>query len=202
MAGSTAEHPTLPEPTRASDAERDEAVIQLKDEFVAGRLSQDTFLHRVNTALAARRRYELEPLLSDLPEPVYRPTLAARARALAAPVTDAIGEAVRGAVRAAQAGRSAVAAANGPTPLFFPPVGGRTVFTVGREDSCDLFLTDMTVSRIHARLTMTGGGWMLADFGSTNGTRVNGWRVREPVTIRPGDRVRFGRASFVMQDVP
>ena len=184
---------------RASDAERDEAVIQLKDEFVAGRLSQETFLHRVNSALSARRRHELEPLLADLPEPAYRQALADRVRALAAPVTGAIGEAVRGVVRAANTGRSR--AAGGPAALVFPPAGEQTVFTIGREDGCDLFLNDMTVSRIHARLTLAADGWMLADLGSTNGTRVNGWRVREPVTIRPGDRVRFGGAAFVMRDV-
>lgn len=199
MAGTTAENPTLPDPMRASDAERDEAVIQLKDEFVAGRLSQETFLHRVNSALSARRRHELEPLLADLPEPAYRQALADRVRALAAPVTGAIGEAVRGVVRAANTGRSR--AAGGPAALVFPPAGEQTVFTIGREDGCDLFLNDVTVSRIHARLTLAADGWMLADLGSTNGTRVNGWRVREPVTIRPGDRVRFGGAAFVMRDV-
>jgi pSer/pThr/pTyr-binding forkhead associated (FHA) protein len=76
------------------------------------------------------------------------------------------------------------------------------VFTIGREENCDLFVPDMTVSRIHARLTRGAAGWMLADLGSTNGTRVNGWRVREPVAIRDGDRVRFGAMAFVMRDVP
>ncbi len=43
-------------------------------------------------------------------------------------------------------------------------------------------------------------GWLLTDLGSTNGTRLNGWRVREPVPVRPGDRVSFGAVTFVLRD--
>jgi hypothetical protein len=179
---------------RASDSERDEAVIQLKEEFVAGRLSHDTFLHRVNSALSARRRHELEPLLADLPEPEPRPSLLDKARGLASDVMRAAARTVR------------ITGAGNPAPLYFPPVGEQTVFTIGREENCDLLVGDMTVSRIHARLTRTAGQWMLADLGSTNGTRVNGWRIRGPVQVRAGDTVRFGGAAFVivhgvMQDV-
>ena len=57
MGGSAAEGPTPAEagPTpggvRASDADRDEVASRLRDEFVAGRLSHDTFLHRMDAAL-------------------------------------------------------------------------------------------------------------------------------------------------------
>lgn len=187
---------------RASDAERDDAVVKLKDEFVAGRLSQETFVHRVQDALAARRRDEIEPLLADLPVKTPRtPRRSAqdRLKELATPVVMAVGDVVRATVRAAalahsQSGRPA-------SELFFPPDGARTVFSIGRDEGCDMFVPDMTVSRIHARLTRGAVGWTIADLGSTNGTRVNGWRVREPVTIKNGDRVRFGAAVFVMRDV-
>jgi pSer/pThr/pTyr-binding forkhead associated (FHA) protein len=39
---------------------------------------------------------------------------------------------------------------------------------------------------------------VLADTGSTNGTRVNGWRVRQPVAVQPGDHVMFGSAVFIV----
>ena len=56
----------------------------------------------------------------------------------------------------------------------------------------------MTVSRIHARLERTPEGWVLKDLSSTNGTRVNGWRVRGQVTVRSGDVVRFGDVEYYL----
>jgi len=182
---------------RASDEERDEAVDQLKQQFVAGRLSHDTFLARVHSALLARRRHEIEPLLADLPELTPRPSLMDRARALATPVADA----VRAAIRTARSVQM-LYPASGAAPLHFPPDGTCTVFTIGREANCDMVLADMTVSRYHARLTRGPGEWLLADLGSTNGTMVNGWRVRQPVVVRAGDQVRFGGTVFVMREVP
>ena len=82
MGGSAAEGPTPAEagPTpggvRASDADRDEVASRLKDEFVAGRLSHDTFLHRMDAAFEARQHGELSPLLEGLPsrpQPVSGP---------------------------------------------------------------------------------------------------------------------------------
>ncbi len=51
----------------------------------------------------------------------------------------------------------------------------------------------MTVSRRHATLERTADGWLLTDLESTNGTRVNGWRVRGKVSVTPGDLVSFGK---------
>jgi hypothetical protein len=45
MGGSTAETPATPERHRASDAERDHAVSELRNEFAQGRLSHETFVH-------------------------------------------------------------------------------------------------------------------------------------------------------------
>jgi pSer/pThr/pTyr-binding forkhead associated (FHA) protein len=64
-------------------------------------------------------------------------------------------------------------------------------------------LTEETVSRWHASLERaTAGGWLLADLGSTNGTRLNGWRVTSPIPVRPGDMVSFGAATFVLSERP
>jgi FHA domain-containing protein/uncharacterized protein DUF1707 len=74
MAGSAAEAPTMPDAKpvrglRASDAERDEVVAKLAEEFAAGRLSHDTFLFRMNAVLQARHQSDLPRVLADLPEP-------------------------------------------------------------------------------------------------------------------------------------
>jgi pSer/pThr/pTyr-binding forkhead associated (FHA) protein len=57
----------------------------------------------------------------------------------------------------------------------------------------------MSVSRLHAQLARDQDGWLLGDLGSHNGTRVNGWLVREPVPVRAGDVLQFGSATFVIQ---
>src|SRR5712691_5228257 len=79
MGGSTADTPTTPEFLRASDAERDHAVSELRNEFAEGRLSHETFVYRMQSALDARNRGQLAGLFTDLPS--RRPGLLARIRA-------------------------------------------------------------------------------------------------------------------------
>ena len=86
-----------------------------------------------------------------------------------------------------------------PQPLPFPRTSGG-FFTIGRDSRCDLAIEDMTVSRIHARLEQTPDGWLLKDLSSTNGTRVNGWKVRGQVGVRAGDVVRFGDVVYTLID--
>ena len=52
---------------RASDADREATVRDLRDHGAAGRLDVDELEERVATAYAARTRGELDPLLADLP---------------------------------------------------------------------------------------------------------------------------------------
>ena len=67
--------------------------------------------------------------------------------------------------------------------------------TVGRAADNDLLLFDPEVSRHHARLEPAGAGWRVVDLDSTNGTWVNGHRVRR-APIAPGDELAFGGARF------
>ena len=80
MGGSTADTPATPEFLRASDAERDHAVSELRNEFAEGRLSHETFVYRMQSALDARHRGQLAGLFTDLPP--RRPGLLARIRAV------------------------------------------------------------------------------------------------------------------------
>jgi hypothetical protein len=222
MGGSAADTPATPESLRASDAERDSAINALRQEFVEGRLSHETFMFRMQSALGARHRGQLTGLFTDLPP--------RRARLL---------ERVRTAFRRRERNPDGTGsdwypgpqpapgrwvppgAADGgdwppqpalwtsvhhgpgdaarPAPMVFPP-GSGTSFTIGRTQDCDLRIADLSVSRRHAQLDRGEDGWLLRDLGSHNGTRVNGWLVRDPVPVRPGDLLQFGSALFLIQD--
>lgn len=66
--------------------------------------------------------------------------------------------------------------------------------TVGRGAGCAVVLADDTfVSQVHARIFTRGGDVYVEDLGSTNGSLLNGETVVEPVRLRRGDRVQFGR---------
>ncbi|HEX9065664.1 MAG TPA: FHA domain-containing protein, partial [Streptosporangiaceae bacterium] len=86
-----------------------------------------------------------------------------------------------------------------PPPLQLPRQADRR-FTIGRALACDLTLADLSVSRWHARLHQEDQQWLLSDLGSTNGTRLNGWRVTTGVPVSPGDQVSFGSLTFVITD--
>ena len=68
--------------------------------------------------------------------------------------------------------------------------------TIGRQTGNTIVLTDNNVSRNHARIAAEGGRAILTDLNSTNGTFVNGERVRGQQSLRPGDRVEIGGATF------
>lgn len=72
---------------------------------------------------------------------------------------------------------------------------------IGRDDENDVVLSDTFVSGEHARLSWNGRGWVLEDLGSTNGTTVNGKKVRRTVTVKPGDTIQLGRVKVKLVPV-
>ena len=63
--------------------------------------------------------------------------------------------------------------------------------TIGRDEDCELAMSDIGVSRRHAKLTLEGERYVLTDLGSGNGTFLNGVRI-ESETLYPGDEVTLG----------
>jgi hypothetical protein len=63
---------------------------------------------------------------------------------------------------------------------------------VGRRYGCDLAISEPTVSRRHASVYRRANGWHVRDYGSTNGTFVNGSRVASSVKLADGDEIRLG----------
>jgi hypothetical protein len=67
-----------------------------------------------------------------------------------------------------------------------------SVVTIGRASEATIRLAEPSVSRRHAEVRPTGDGeWLVADLGSTNGTRVNGAVVSER-RLQPGDAIGIG----------
>lgn len=69
-----------------------------------------------------------------------------------------------------------------------------TVTVIGRGGDSDIILDDTGVSRHHLELRSEGGGSLIAtDLGSTNGTFVDGERIRTPVRLRDRSLITIGR---------
>lgn len=62
----------------------------------------------------------------------------------------------------------------------------RPELTIGSKEDNHLVLSDPTVSRLHAALIETAGGYVIRDLNSTNGTYLDGVLIREAV-------LEFGR---------
>lgn len=165
-------------PRRASQSDREDAVRTLRRGCEEERLSLDTFAERVAAAYAARSRPQLDQLVADLP---------ARSRvALVVEQTTRLASHLSARIRTTWL-ESRTAG------LALPAEGS---ITLGRSRDCDCVLADATVSRVHARLRRRDTAWLLRDLRSSNGTRVNGYRVLGEVEVRPGDRVSFGAMAF------
>lgn len=85
--------------------------------------------------------------------------------------------------------------------LRLVPVSGQPIEVdkepsmVGRDPSCEIVVTDGSVSRRHARLERRGLAWWVVDQGSANGTYVNSQRIAEQA-LKTGQELRFGALAF------
>jgi pSer/pThr/pTyr-binding forkhead associated (FHA) protein len=65
----------------------------------------------------------------------------------------------------------------------------------GRDDDCDVRLNHKSVSKLHCVIVKTDGLLLLRDLGSTNGTRVNGQRVRRAALL-PNDQLMIANLKY------
>src|SRR5262249_2395131 len=68
---------------------------------------------------------------------------------------------------------------------------------LGRDRDCDVQLAGAFVSKMHCVLSNVDGFLLLRDLGSTNGTRVNGERVRS-AHLRHQDKLCIGEMAFLV----
>ena len=69
---------------------------------------------------------------------------------------------------------------------------------LGRDPQCDHVLDYPMVSWRHARITRDGASLFVEDLNSSNGTFVNGERIRERTAVKPGDVVGLGSYRFLL----
>jgi hypothetical protein len=114
-------------------------------------------------------------------EPVEAPSPARRKRRESAP-------------RNGGARRLLVVAAMGHEPgtTFDVREGG----LFGRSDGADIPVHDQFASSSHARIFDQGGSMFLEDLGSTNGTYLNGRKVRSVEPLSVGDTIRIGDSEY------
>lgn len=71
---------------------------------------------------------------------------------------------------------------------------------VGRSPDCDLALPgDNFISQYHTRFSLRDGGCFVEDLGSTNGTYLNGTRLKDPKQAFRGDRVTLGKTVIELR---
>jgi hypothetical protein len=68
---------------------------------------------------------------------------------------------------------------------------------IGRSPDCHITIDDPLLSRLHAKIVVTGDSASLQDLGSRNGSRVNGRLAVGPVELSDGDRICLGTQELV-----
>jgi FhaA, N-terminal domain/FHA domain len=69
---------------------------------------------------------------------------------------------------------------------------GEQPVSIGRQAECDVVLDDTNVSRRHAEVRRDGEEYVFVDLGSTNGSKVNGTRVKRHA-LTDGDEITLGK---------
>jgi pSer/pThr/pTyr-binding forkhead associated (FHA) protein len=69
------------------------------------------------------------------------------------------------------------------------------VNTIGRDPASTVCINDASVSRNHARITISGADTTLEDLKSKNGTQIMGSVIKVPSALRDGDEIEFGHVK-------
>ncbi len=69
----------------------------------------------------------------------------------------------------------------------------RREMLLGRDEGCDIVIPVRQISRQHLRVRMDGGGVLVEDLRSKNGTWVNGYRLTGARELEDGDEIRIAK---------
>ena len=87
--------------------------------------------------------------------------------------------------------------AEGEDPSLTFRIRPGNIKTVGRAPRADFIVDATLVSRVHCRLSAGADVLEVTDLDSTNGTFVNGARVKRAL-LNDGDRLGVGRVELVV----
>lgn len=92
---------------------------------------------------------------------------------------------------------------NDPEKLYFDvkqfyPMTNE-VIVIGRAKGCTIQIDDFYLSGKHVQLWFEDEEWHIRDMGSTNGTYINGKKMKKSEFILDnGDRIRIGQMEFMV----
>ncbi len=87
--------------------------------------------------------------------------------------------------------------AKGKTSVKEIPLAGEQTI-IGRRNDCNLRIPSTMVSRQHCSLTLQGERLLVKDLGSSNGTFVNGAKIKQKL-LKSGDTLGVGPVIFIVQ---
>ncbi len=70
---------------------------------------------------------------------------------------------------------------------------------IGRDRDSVVWIDDASVSRRHARISVSDSGATVEDLGSKNGTYLRGRRIEKPARLADKDAIRIGPASMILR---
>ena len=85
----------------------------------------------------------------------------------------------------------------GADPAFLFRILPGNIKTIGRSPGAQFIVDAALVSRLHCRLSAGATELQVDDLDSTNGTFVNGQRVKRS-SLKEGDRLGVGRVELVI----
>lgn len=79
---------------------------------------------------------------------------------------------------------------------------GKEVFSIGRNETSDIVLSDRSVSRHHAILISKDELFWIEDAGSRGGTKVNGSLITQRQKLSPSDKITIGAFQiFIVESI-
>ncbi len=70
--------------------------------------------------------------------------------------------------------------------------------TIGRNSANDITIDNLAVSDRHVRISKSSGTYVMEDLDSTNGTIVNGRKIKQ-ITLRGGLQVEIGKHILLIE---
>lgn len=74
--------------------------------------------------------------------------------------------------------------------------------TLGRSSEADILIEDSGISRKHLEIRTEDGHSTAVDLGSTNGSFINGRRIRGSAALHDGDSISMGRSKITFRVLP